>query len=354
MVTPLPPGARVLVVRLGAIGDVTNALVFATALRERDPGVHIGWAVHRLAAPLVQGHPAIDRVHVWDRRGGLGAFRTLVRELRAARYDLAVDLQRILKSALLARSSGARRVLGFDRSRTKEASWLFTTERVPPGDPAAHRVAEYLEVAAALDARPGEVRHDLPVEPEAEAWAEALVGELGGAPILINLGASKPANRWPPERFGALARGLAEDPGGPVVLAGGPDDRASGERASAMAGAGIHDLVGATTLPQLVSLQRRARLFIGCDTGPMHLAAAVGLPVLALFGPADPSRTGPWEPRPGTRHVVLREPPPCAPCHRKTCNQPRHACMEDLTVERVLGVARARLAAPPAARAGSR
>ena len=119
-----------------------------------------------------------------------------------------------------------------------------------------------------------------------------------------------------------------------MVLTGGPDDRAAA--AAALEAAGSHgrltDLVGGTTVPQLVSLARRARLFVGCDTGPMHVAAAVDTPVIALFGPADPARTGPY----GEGHVVLRELPPCAPCHRKHCNQPRHACMEDLSVERVL------------------
>lgn len=348
---PLPPTARVLVVRLGAIGDVANAVVFATALRERYPGVHIGWAVHGLAAPLLRGHPAVDRVHLWDRKGGLAAFRSLVGEVRRERYDLAVDLQRILKSALLARLSGAPRVLGFDRRRAKEGSAWLTTERIPPADPSRHMVSQYLEFAAALDAVPREVRHDLPVDGAAEAWAEARVQALGGAPILINVGASKPANRWIPERFGALAKGLAAEPGGPVALVGGPDDRASAERAAALAGKAVHDLAGETTLPELVSLCRRARLFVGCDTGPMHLAAAVGRPVVALFGPADPRRTGPWSP-PGSGHVVLRELPPCAPCNRKTCNQVRHACMEDLTVERVLAAARERLASTPVPGAG--
>jgi lipopolysaccharide heptosyltransferase II len=335
----LPAPERVLVVRLGAIGDVTNALVLAGALRARFPGIFLGWAVHPLAAPLVQDHPALDRVHVWVRGKGARAFRRLLAELRAERYGLAVDLQRILKSALLARLSGAPRVLGFDRARAKELSWLFTSERLEPADRGRHMVLQYLEFATRLGAEPGAARHELARDAGAEAWAEARVAALGGPPVLVNLGASKLANRWPPAHFGRLARALAEDPGAPVCLTGGPADRPAAEEARRAAGAGVRDLVGATTLPQLVALCRRARLFVGCDTGPMHVAAAVGTPVVALFGPADPRRTGPW----GTGHVVLREPPPCAPCNRKTCNQPRHACMEDLTVERVVEAVRGRL-----------
>jgi heptosyltransferase-1 len=330
----------VLIVRLGAIGDVVNALVFAAALEEIDPEVEIGWAVHPLSEPLVRGHPCVDRVHVWRRGGGPRELLRLVRELRSARYELAVDLQRLQKSALLARLSGAPRVLGFDRARAKERSWLWTNERVPAGDPDAHRVEQYLEVARHLGWRGVRPRHLLPRDPAAEAWAEATVRALGGAPILVNVGASKPANRWPPERFGELTRALAVAGAGPVVLTGGPDDRRAAERARAAAGSGVTDLVGATDLGQLVALSARARLFVGCDTGPMHVAAALGRPVVALFGPADPRRTGPW----GEGHAVVRVPPPCAPCHRSTCNQPRHACMEDIDVARVLAAARARLA----------
>lgn len=325
--------------RLGAIGDVANALAFAAALKEARPDVHVGWAVHPLAQPLVEGHPCVDRVHLWPRGAGPAGFARLVREIRAERYDVAVDLQRIQKSAWLARLSGAPRVLGYDRARAKEFSWLLTRERLDPRGATRHMLEHYLEFARHLGAPARVPRRLFPPDAAAEAWAEHLVRELGGAPVLVNLGASKPANRWAPERFGALARALVGD-GQRVCFTGGPGDRAAAERARTAAGDGPRDLVGATSLRQLLALARRARLFVGCDTGPMHLAAAVETPVVALFGPADPARTGPF----GHAHLVLRELPPCAPCGRKTCHQPRHACMEDLTVERVLAAVRARLA----------
>lgn len=332
MTLPIPE--RVLVVRLGAIGDVVNALVFATALRRHRPRTHVAWAVHPLARPLVEGHPAVDRVHVWERDGGIRAFAALVREVRAERYDLAVDLQRIAKSALLARLSGAPRVLGFDRARTKELSWLATDERIPAGDPGSHMVEQYLEFGRYLGAPRPSPLHELPPDAGADAWADARVAAMGDAPILLNLGATKPANRWPPERFGELARRCVEAHRWPVCFIGGPEDGAARDRALSAAGEGaaIHDLVGRTSLLQLAALQARSRLLVSCDTGPMHLATAVGLQVIALFGPADPRRTGPY----GAQHRVLRVLPPCAPCNRKHCNQPRHACMEDITPDRVL------------------
>jgi len=324
----MTPPARILVVRLGAIGDVVNALVFATALKDAYAQVRIGWVVHPLTAPLVEGHPSVDRVHVWQ-RAGLREFARVVRELRAERYELAVDLQRLQKSALLARLSGAPRVLGFDRARTKESSWLWTNERLAGTEPGRHRVEQYLEVARHLGCAAPVPRRLLPHDARAEAWAEELVRELGAAPVLVNLGASKPANRWPPERFGEVARALARDV--PVCLVGGPADRVRIVAGMAVS-PGVRDLVGQTSLPQLVALARRARLFLGCDTGPMHVAAALDTPVVALFGPADPAVTGPY----GSGHRVLRAPPAGGQLPR----------MEDLTVELVLGAARARLAQP--------
>ena len=139
--------ARVLIVRLGAIGDVTNALVVANALRDAHPGCFIGWAVHPLSAPLVEGHPSIDRAHVWPRGTGVAGFRALRREIVAEGYDVAIDLQRLQKSSLVARLSGAPRVLGFDRARAKELSWIWTRERIETGprrEPQRRRIDEAL------------------------------------------------------------------------------------------------------------------------------------------------------------------------------------------------------------------
>ena len=334
---PLP--RRVLIVRLGAIGDVVNALVLATALKRHAPSIEIGWAVHPLARPLVEGHPAIDRVHVWERGRGIAGAREIVGALRRERYDLAVDLQRITKSALLARLSGAPRVLGYDRRRAKELSWLWTKERIGPGPAHAHMVEQYLEFARHLGVPEPVAELALPPDAEADSWAQERLAELGGPPVLLGVGASKPANRWPPERFGRLAVDLERELGHPVCLVGGPGDGPAAERALAAAGpdsSRIRNLVGGTTLRQLTALLGHAALFVGCDTGPMHLAVASGAPTLALFGPADPRRTGPW----GERHRVVRTAPPCAPCNRKHCNQPRHACMEDIAPRDVLAATR--------------
>lgn len=338
---PPPAPQRVLVVRTGAIGDVANALVLASALKRGLAGVQVGWVVHPLAAPLVVGHPDVDRVHLWRRGQGWSGLRALIGELRAARYDTAIDLQRLQKSALLARLSGAARVVGFERRRVKESSWIWTKERIPAGPPETHMLDTYLRMAAHFVPAPRAERR-LPVDPAAEAWAEARLAALGAPPLLLNLGATKSANRWPPERFGALAAALRRRGLGPLALIGGPGDREAADLALAAGAqqAGALDLVGRSSLLELIALLHRARLFVGADTGPMHLAAAVGCPVLALFGAADERRTGPYgSDRRGRRHLVLRERPACAPCGKRDCPLPRHACMLDLEVERVAAAA---------------
>ncbi len=303
LVSSLP--ASILIVRLGAIGDVTNALVLATAIKDAAPETSIGWASHPLVAPLVEGHPSVDRVHVWQRDRGLSGWRAVRDEVRAAGYEMALDLQRLFKSGLLARASRAPRVLGFDRGRTKEGSWMLTNERIPAGPKRAHMVDQYLEFARHLGIAHPVARHVLPPDLEAESWAEDQIRNWGSAPVILNLGASKPANRWPADRFGQLASLLADDLNAPVVLTGGSEDHDAAETVLACEGSRAINLTGATSLPQLIALLKHARLYIGCDTGPTHLAVAQGAPVLALFGPADPARTGPY----GTRADILRNPP---------------------------------------------
>ena len=305
---PLIP-ERVLIVRTGAIGDVTNALVLAEALKATGQVSQLGWVVHPLSVPLLHGHPAVDRVHVLQRNGGLAEWLRLRRELRAEQYGLAIDAQRILKSAVIARMSGAPRSLGFDRGRSKEGSWLFHSIRTTPMG-GTHMVDWYLEFAEALGLKHLEPRHRLPLDADAEAWASGVIAHLGPdgaagpAPLCVHIGGTKAAKRWEPQRYGELILELQERSLGPIILAGGPGDRADAEIALQVSQPTL-DLVGKTSLPRLISILRRCRAWVGCDTGPMHLAAALDCPVVALFAVGQPERTGPY----GTGHQVLGKKP---------------------------------------------
>ncbi len=332
--------ARILIVRLGAIGDVVNALALATAIKDAAPTVEIGWAVHELALPLVHGHPSIARVHVWRRARGLAALQAVVREIRAQHYELAIDLQRLAKSALLARASGAKRVLGFDRARCKELSWLAYSERLAPAPHARPMVLQYLEFASHLGLTPRAPRFSFPPDAGAKSRVEAWLGELGGAaPLVFNIGASKPANRWPLDHWARLVQLARARFSRPIVLAGGPQDRSLAAQILSDPGARetVLDLTGQTSLLDYVELAREAALVVSGDTGPMHVAAAAGARVIALFGAADARRTGPFElplqPHASSaRHALVQASPApsCAPCNAATCRLPRHACMLDL------------------------
>jgi lipopolysaccharide heptosyltransferase II len=347
--TTLPK--KILIVRLGALGDVANALVLAAAIKRAAPDTFVGWASHNLAYPIVDGNPVVDRAHLWDKKLGARGLLACVREARAEGYDLAIDLARIFKSALVARLSGAPRVLGFDRARTKEFAWLFLKESiVPPALPEAgprHMVEQYLEFATHLGIE-ASAEHRLPVDEQAVAWASEQVEPLGAVPVAIGIGASYVSKSWPAERFIALARRVSESLDRPVILLGGPGDREAArtelEQLGEEAGRpqAIVDFVGKTSLAELIAITARAAVFVSCDTGPMHLAVAQGVPVVALFGPGEAGRTGPYNPAPA-RHEIVAVPPPCAPCNKRTCRMPRHDCMLDIRVELVLAAVKRQL-----------
>lgn len=339
-----PTLKRVLIVRTGAIGDVVNALSLAAALKAAPTPVAVGWMVHPLSAPLLRGNPLVDELFEVPRDEGLGGYRRAVRAARARGWDMAIDLQRITKSALMARRSGARRVLGWDRARAKEGAWLWVKERVARTDEHKHMVEQYGDFARYLGLAPCEPYGLLPRSPESAArWSEESAAWRGPA-VVLNLGASTAQKRWLPERFGAVAAALEAD-GFQVLLTGnGEQDRATegGARAAAHAAGAQHviSLVDGTSLLDLVELFARTRLFIGCDTGPMHMAVALRCPTLALIGTGDARRTGPYgASRDGLARVLFagERDDPATPF----LGTP--APMPELSAERVLSAARALL-----------
>ena len=319
---------RVLIVRTGAIGDVVNAMSLAAALKAADPAPEITWMVHDLSAPLLTDNALVDRVVRVPRRDGLRGYWRAARAVRALGLDLAIDLQRIAKSALLARASGARRVLGWDRGRAKEGAWLFVKERVARTDPRKHMVEQYADFARYLGLAPKAPFGWLPRNAAAAARWDA--ADWCGPAIAVNVGASTDPKRWLPERFGAVAAAL-EARGYQVLLTGnGAQDRAAAavalESAQANGAQRVQSLIDQTTLAELTELLARTRLFIGCDTGPMHMAVAMECPVLALFGLGTARRTGPYQPS-ATRRVL----------YAGAADTP--APMAELTVERVVAAA---------------
>lgn len=307
---------KLLILRLGSMGDILHALPAVAALRRAQPETEIAWIVEPRWAELLPGKPWLDRVHIADTRGwrkhvafAPRSVKALRSELRSVEYDIAVDLQGLLKSAVIARLSGARRRWGFADPREKLARVAYTQTTERGGGHVMDQNLRLLSAAAGASLVAPSVAdpHLLPRDPAAEQWAESELAARGLTNkrfALLSPAAGWPAKEWPAERYGGLAHKLAQD-GIASILNVGPGERetALADLAERSSNATARRITA--TITQLIALTRRAALFIGGDTGPMHLANALGVPVVALFGPTDPARNGPYfQPRAVLRHPL--------------------------------------------------
>lgn len=314
---PLLARDRLLVVRLGAVGDVLRALPAVHAIRRTFPGIHLGWIVEDLSFPLLEGHPDLDRILRFPRRElsalgrprlARGPLARLREEIRSQCFTVAIDLQSSFKSGILAWLSGAARRVGFSPGHCRELSFLFTNEWVRPSSRRLNRVERNLELAGAVGASTDEARLPIPERPEEARRATELLRSLlpEGAPaVLVSPGASRRQayKMWPGEHYARLAASLSRADGVRPIVVWGPGEEGLARSVVAASGGGAL-LAPPTGLRLLAALSRRSSLFVGADTGPMHLAWAVGCPVVALFGPTDPRLNAPL----GEGDVVLRAP----------------------------------------------
>ncbi len=318
-------------IKLSSLGDVIHTLPTLEALRGRYPQGHITWLVEEAHAPVVAGHPALDEVWRLPRirlgkPGGMGDLSgawQVARRLRAKPFDLVIDLQGLLKSAVWVALARSPRKLGYDR--TRELSYLPLTERLRPFDPEAHAVWRYLNVARHLGAPAGPPRFRLGLKMPGDL-GRLISSGLKRPLAIIHPGARWPTKLWPAAHWARLAEWLTRDQGFQVVITGSLGDRESAQEIVEQTTGPLLNLAGRTTLAELAALLQQARLAVTTDTGPMHLAAALGTPVAALFGPTAPWRTGPF----GEGHEVVRLALDCSPCFRRQCPEPR--CLTDLPV----------------------
>jgi heptosyltransferase I len=311
---------RLLVVRLGAMGDILHALPAVTALRKAHPEWGIDWVVEprwrALLAASDSEHdternprqPLVDQLHLaptkeWRKAPlspeTLHEIRTLRKTLMGGDYDAVLDLQGAVRSAVLGRMAGCQRLIGEAEPREWPAHWLFT-ERVETRG--AHVIEQDIELATAVAGDElAPVQPWLPVDPASEAWADEILSPSGPRAALINPGAGWGAKRWPVERYAAVAHGLIGR-GLRVLVNAGPGEEQLAESITQATGGAARSLT--CSLAKLIALTRRVALVIAGDTGPLHLACALGRPVVGIYGPTDPSRNGPF----GTRFRVLRSP----------------------------------------------
>jgi lipopolysaccharide heptosyltransferase I len=296
---------RILIARLSAIGDVLHSLPVACALRKTFPTAKIGWVVEGRAGDLLMGHPAIDQLVRVPRKWlkSPRAIWELRRTLCQQRYDLSIDVQGLTKSAIAARLSGAPRRIGFQGCDGRECSTWLNNELVLPKQ--EHVIDRNLELLKPLGIERPQVEFRLPELASTATTVSEWLSELqlsASKFAVLNPGAGWPSKLWPVERFAAVARHLVDVYGLPsLVVWAGAAERAMAETIVAES-AGQAKLAPASSLVELAGILRRARLMIAADTGPLHLAVAVGTPCVGLFGPMPKERNGPY----GAEHIALQ------------------------------------------------
>lgn len=303
--SPVCSQPRVLIVRLSAIGDVIQTMPVACAIKDRYPDAFVAWAVQEKAGTLLEGHEAVDEL-IRLPRGFLKSPKVLWalrRQLKRLNFDLTIDVQSLTKSSTLAWLSGAPRRIGFGTPGGREVSKWLNNVRIDPT--ATHVVDRYLELLQPLGVRKPTVQFRVPEREDDRRAANEIVQtmNLESGFALINPGAGWPSKLWPAERYAVVAKHLLDTRKLPtLVVWGGQSEREMADRIVA-ASDGAARLAPPTTLTQLASLARRASLFIGSDTGPLHLAAAVGTPCIGLYGPWPASRHGPY----GPKNIALQQ-----------------------------------------------
>ena len=324
---------NILIVRLGALGDVVHTIPAAAALRSAFPDARIDWLVDAKHRAIVDLVTTLDETIALE-APSLAAWRATIDRLRRTPYDVALDLQGLLKSAVLARASGAPRVIGFSiwHLREKTARPFYSDAHEAEG---GHVIAKNLRLLRALGIDDPEIR--FPLAAVESTALDELRSRVPGAFALINPGAAWPNKRWPSQRFGELAAFLHGQCGvTPVVLWGPGEETLADEVIAASCGAAV--LAPPTTVPDLVALSRLAALVVSGDTGPLHIATAVGTPTVSLFGPTDPRRNGPFQPQDET---VSRF-DTCRCQYERRCHESEW-CLGDVTVAEVCAAVKRRL-----------
>ncbi len=323
--------SRVLIVRYSALGDVVLATSVIDPLRERYPDAVLEWVTDPHYAPLLDGLPGIAAVHRLERDGAASA--VVVRDRLRHRFDVAVDLQNKLRSRLIVGAAAPRRVTFRRRTAGRALLSLLGADRPLVR---AHATQLYAEALAPLGVT-GPGRLQVHLSPSARALASDALAQVKPPAVAVAPGARWATKRWPPVRFAAVADALAAE-GASIVLAGGPGDREAFAAFRAAARAPVAADLSPLPVDGLAAALARCRLLIACDSGPVHLAGAVGTPALALFGPTSPVR---WGPLPPGRALSLGL--GCAPCSNhggETCPEGHHRCMADLSAELVTRTAR--------------
>ncbi|MDI6889920.1 MAG: lipopolysaccharide heptosyltransferase I [Thermodesulfovibrionales bacterium] len=331
------PPKKILIVKPSSLGDVVHSLPFLNAVKERFPKAEIHWVVAKGLEGLLTGHPMIHKVwlinkDMWKKTTHIPhsfkELHTLFRKLRKEHFDIVVDLQGLLRSGIITMMTGAPLRVGFKEAR--EGSRFFYTHKVKGGRD-IHAVDRYLKIAHSLGCNITDVCFPFPLSSNSSLITHH--SSLARDYAVMVPGARWKTKRWPPEKFGELSSLLPLR----TTIVGSKGDMSTANEIITLSNGKSISLAGKTDLKELIEVIRSARFVVSNDSGPMHIAAALGIPVFAIFGPTDPMRTGPY----GKGHIIIREDLTCSPCFRKKCNDLK--CMKSLSAEKVYGVIKSRL-----------
>ncbi len=323
----------VLIVLMGSLGDLVRGFCLPSLIKSRYPEVQIGWLVEPRWRDLVAHHNQIDTILVFDRPRGLKALPALHRTLRRAAFDITLDLQRHFKSGLFSLLSGSRRRLGFHPRNAKEFNWVFNNLHIPYFDERKAKLQHYLQFAAALDI---ETKGPLDFGLDAVAGSCAPANRIPNLPrpyIAVVMGSSWATKNWHEDGYRLLLDRVQKELPVGIVLVGDGSQRQVARRISAGWDTDrLVDLTGRTSLTELTAILGQAAAAVGPDSGPGHLAAAVGTPYVALFGPTPPSRVVPYR----CEDLVVVADTACVACYRKQCPLPACTCMTSITPDMVI------------------
>jgi lipopolysaccharide heptosyltransferase I len=322
------PSRRFLIVRLGSMGDVIHGIPVVAALRARIPEAQIDWAVDPRYVDLLSLVDGVDEAIAVDPRRSTRSLLRTIGALRRRRYEAVLDLQGLIKSAVLARAAGGTRTIGLTRAHLREPlARLFYSRTVDPGA-ARHVVFKNLALLEPLGIRTSSAAFPLRI-PDT-AVARDVASRFAGGYALINPGAAWPNKRWPPDRFAAVARALHDRAGLRSLVLWGPGEESLASAVAAGAD-GAAEMSPPTTIVDLFSICGAARLMVSGDTGPLHIAAAVGTPLVALFGPTLPERNGPWS----AADITISRVQTCDCLYERRCRRAVR-CIDDIAVDDVI------------------
>ncbi len=335
----LTEARNILIIKPSSIGDVVHTLPIWNLLHRRYPQARISWLVAPSCAGIIDGLPELRLLRferqgwakAWYKPSAAAELLRFGRDLRRDRYDLVIDVQGLFRSASFAFLTGAPIRIGFANAR--ELAWMFYTHRIPVPTMDQHAVDRYLSLLPAIGCPSSPVEFPFPLTDAHRQAARGMLGTIARFAVLCP-GANWATKRWPIERFADLVRPLKDRFGLDCVVAGGPEVADLGNRIP-----GTTNLCGKTSLMQLAALFEAASLVIANDSGPMHIASALGRPLVAIFGPTNPIRTGPY----GRMETVVRANLDCMPCYSRTCTKHNHRCLQELGIEPVLATAQQQL-----------